>query len=415
MTVTRGTVGAGTGAPAIPAFSATQHNKRDVLDYIKLNYARNLKLIALLQEAMPSKDNVSLKNGKIKQTEVSQIRFECFNFTDWSKTVTCSSFSGTTLTLNSTAELKAYDSLYYFDNSTGKTISARIDSITNTTVCEITSVGDTAFSPSADTVLGIGPTMYPQNSSNPTMIQKDFDNVYNTLQIVREPVAISGTMLKSEFYATKDYFKLLKLINLVRFYEKLERGFLFGNRASGAVNTTSGGAALTSSFTSSRGLLNWAANVYDMNGSMTNFKINTELPRVLPTVGEGDPMLCVCGFDVQGRINEMVADKVQYNIDFNSAKTTLREFGINTTIVRTQTFAMELLNHQAFNEGDLAKTAMIFNPNNVEFVHLPERGIHPIVGIEENDRDGKVDEVMAEFGCRVNDGGQSIALIRNCW
>lgn len=414
MAITRGNVSSG-GAQTTPAFSSTQMNKRDVLDYIKLNYARNLKLIALLQEAIPSKDNVSMKNGMIKKSEVSQIRFECFNFTDWSKTVTCSSFSGTTLVVDSTAELKAYDSLYYFDTSTGKTITARIDSITNTTTCEITSVGDTAFSPTADTVLGIGATMYPQNSVNPTIISKDFDNVYNTLQIVREPVGISNSMLKSEFYATKDYFKLLKLINLVRFYEKIERGFLFGNRASGAVNTTSGGAALTSSFYSSRGLFNWSANSYDMGGNMTQFKINTELPRVLDTVGEGDPMLGICGFDVQGRINEMVADKVQYNIDFNNAKTTLREFGVNTTIIRTQTFAMELLNHQAFNEGELAKTMLVFNPNNVDFVHLPDRDIRPVVGIQENDRDGVIDSVEAEFGCRVNDGGQSIAIVRNCW
>lgn len=414
MTVTRGSVSSG-GAQTTPAFSSTQMNQRDVLDWVQLNIPKNLKIIALLQEATPSKDNISMKNGRIKKKTVEQIRFECFNYTDRAKTMTVTSFSGTTLVVDSTAEVKAYDSLYYFDTATGKTLTARIDSITNTTTLEITSVGDTAFAPSAGDTLGVSATMYPQNSVNPTIISKDFDNVYNTLQIAREPVGISNSMLKSTFYATKDYFKLLKMINLYNFYDKIERGFLFGNRAAGAVNTTSGGAALTSSFYSSRGLLNWAANSYDMNGSMTQFKINTEIPRVLDVVGEADPMICLCGFDVQGRINEMVADKVQYNIDFGNAKTRLREWGVNTTIVRTQTFAMELVNHQAFNEGELAKTALIFNPNNVDFVHLPDRDIRPVVGIEENDRDGKIDSVEAEFGCRVNDGGQSIALIRNCW
>lgn len=414
MTISRGSVSSG-GAQTTPAFSSTQQNKRDVLDYIKLNYARNLKLIALIEEAMPTKDNVQLKNGMIKKSTVEQIRFECFNFTDWAKTVTTTSFSGTTLVVSSTAQLKAYDSLYYFDTSTGKTVGARIDSITNPTTCEITSVGTTAFSPAADTVLGISATMYPQNSVNPTIISKDFDNVYNTLQIVREPVGISNSMLKSEFYATKDYFKLLKLINLVRFYEKIERSFLFGDRASGAVNATSGGAVLTDSFYSSRGLFNWAASSYDMLGTMSQFKLNTEIPRVLETVGEGDPMICVCGFDIAGRINEMVADKVQYSLDFSKTETTLRKWGVNTKIIQTQTFAMEMLNHKAFNEGELAKTMLIFNPNNVDFVHLPDRDIRPVVGIEENDRDGKIDSVEAEFGCRVNDGGESIAVVTNCW
>jgi hypothetical protein len=413
MTVTRGTVSS-PGAQTTPAFSSTQQNKRDVLDYLKLNYAQNLKLITLIEDMKVGKDDVSMSRGKIKQAEVSQIRYECFNFTDWSKTFTVASFSGTTLVLNSTAELKIYDTLYYFDLSTGTSQTARIDSITNTTDCEVTSIGSTAFDPPDGATLGIGPTAYPQNSVNPSIISKDFDNVYNTLQIVREPVAIANSMMKTEFYATKDYFKLLKMINLVRFYEKLERGFIFGNRASSG-NTTSGGAVLTDSFYTSRGILNWAANSYNFNGSLSSFKFNTELPRALPTVGDGDPMICLCGFDVQGRINELVNDRVVYNVDMGSSKTTLQEYGVNTRVVKTQTFAMEMVNVKYMNEGDLARCMLVFNPNNVEFVHLPGRGVKPHVGIQENDRDGKVDEVLAEFGCRVNDGGQSILLATNLW
>jgi hypothetical protein len=414
MTVTRGTVSS-PGAQTTPAFSATQQNKRDVLDYLKLNYAQNLKLIALLEEFDIGKSDVSMTKGRIKKSEVSQVRFECFNFTDWSKTVTVTSFSSTTLVVNSTAQLKIYDTLYYFDLSTGATQTARIDSITNTTTAEVTSFGDTTFDPPDGATLGISATAYPQNSVNPSIISKDFDNVYNLLQIVREPVAISNSMMKTEFYATKDYFKLLKMINLVRFYEKIERAFLFGNRAASTVNVTSGGAVLTDEFYTSRGLLNWAANSYDMSGSMSSFKLKTEIPRALSTVGEGDPMICLCGFDIQGRIDDMVADKVVYNIDVGDAKTTLREWGVNTKVIRTQTFAMELVNVKYMNEGNLAKCMLIFNPNNVDFVHLPDRDIRPVVGIQENDRDGKIDSVEAEFGCRVNDGGQSIAIIQNCW
>jgi hypothetical protein len=403
------------GAQTTPAFSATQQNKRDILDYIKLNYARNLKLIALLNDPNIGKSDVSMGKGRIQMKEVNQARFECFNFTDWTKTVVSGGLAGTALTVDSTAELKAYDTLYYFDPATGKTQTARVDSITNATVAEITSIGDVAFNPPAAAVLGISATAYPQNSSNPSILSKDFDNVYNLLQIVREPVAISNSMSKTEFYATKDYFKLLKMINLVRFYEKVERAFIAGNRPAGAVNTTNGGAALTSAFYTTRGLLNWAANSYDMNGAMTAFKLKTEVPRVLKTVGEGDPMICMAGFDILGRIDDMIADKVVYNIDVGNEKTTLREWGLNTKIIRTQTFAMELVNHQVFNEGALSKSMLIFNPNNVDFVHLPGRGIQPNVNIQANDVDGKIDEVFCEFGCRVNDGGQSMALIQNCW
>lgn len=414
MTITRGKVPSG-GVQTTPAFAATQQNKRDVLDYIKLNYAQNLKLIALLEEMKVGKEDVAMSKGRIKKAEVAQVRFECFNFTDWSKYVTVTSFSGTTLVVDSTAELKAADTLYYYSASAGKTLTARIDSITNTTTCEITSIGDTAFSPSAADVLGVSATAYPQNSKDPTIISKDFDNVYNTLQIVREPVAISNSMMKTEFYATRDYFKLLKMINLVRFYEKIERGWLFGNRASGSGNTTSGGSALSDSFYTTRGAFNWAANSYDMKGTMTPYKIKTEIPRVLSTVGDGDPMIALGSFDVIGRIQEMIDDKLVYNIDVGNAKTTLREWGLNTTLIRTSTFAMELINHKAFNEGELNKVMYIFNPNNTEFVHLPDRDIAPNTSIQPNDQDGVIDEVIAEFGCRVNDGGQSMAIIQNCW
>lgn len=413
MTVYRGTVSSPT-PQTVPAFSSTQQNKRDVLEYIALNYAQNLKLIALLEDMNVGKGDVAMSKGRIKKAEVSQQRFECFNFTDWSKYVTSAGLSSTTLTVDSTAQLKIYDTLYYFDNATGKTLSARIDSITNTTVCEITSIGATAFNPPVGAILGISSTAYPENSNNPSIISKSMDNVYNCTQIAREPVAISNTLLKSEFYATKDYFKLLKMINLVRFYEKIERGWLFGNRASSG-NTTSGGAALTSSFSSSQGLLNFAANSYDMGGSMSSFKLRTEIPRTMSVCSEGDPIIALAGYDICGRIDEMVLDKTVYNIDVGDAKTRLREFGVNTKMIRTQTFAFELINHAAFNEGDLKTCMLLFNPNNCDFVHLPDRDIHPNVSIQENDRDGKIDEVIAEFGCRVNDGGQSAALIQNCW
>jgi|WetSurSiteA1Bulk_404760.scaffolds.fasta_scaffold10591_1 hypothetical protein len=420
MTITRSSVSSG-GAPTVPAFSATQQNKRDVLDYIKFNVARNCKLIALLDEFQVGKSDISLSKGMIKKTEVTQKRYECYNHTDYDKYITVTSCviisSGPTYTLtaDSTAQIKVYDTLYYFDQSTGKTLSARVDSITNTTVCVVESFGDTAFCPDANTVVGVSATAYPDNSVNPSYISKDFDNVYNVLQISREPVAISNTMLKSEFYATKDYFKLLKMINMARFYEKMERTWLFGNRPTGSLNVNPAGTALTGTFSTTQGAFNWAANSYDMNGNMTSFKLKTELSRALPVVGEGDPMICLAGFDVLGRIDDMVYDKVQYQIDVGSGKTTLQKWGINTKIIKTQTFEMELVNHKAFNEGELARTMFIFNPENTDFVHLPDRDIFPNVGIQENDRDGVIDEVMGECGFRTNDGGQSMAIIKNCW
>jgi hypothetical protein len=411
MTTYRGSVSDAAGTQATPAFSATQQGKRTVWDKIKLNYARNLKLIALFSDGEIGENGLSKKAGMISKWQVESARYESFNYNPPEITLTTAAAGGggTALVVADTTNVKAYDTLY---NTANKT-SCRIDSVTNATTLVITSVGTTAFSAVEGDVILITATAYPEASSNPTIFSKDMDNVYNTLQIVREPVAISNSMMKSAFYATGDYFKLLKDVNLINMMAKVERSWLFGDRASGTGNTTAGGSTLTSAFRTTRGAVSFAANSFDMKGSTTMYKLRTEIPKLLTTVTESQKVVMLCGYDVQGRINEMMNAQAMYTVP--GEKSTLREFGVMTDILRTTNMPIEIVRHQAFDKGENAKRAFIFVPENNVFAHLKDRDIRPVLGIQGNDLDGVIDSVESEFGCGTIDGGMSSVLVENCY
>lgn len=409
-TTFRGTTQTAAGIQTNPAFSATQQLMREVFDRVKMNITQNTKICALIAEGDVGEDGLKTKAGMITKWEVKAPRFESYNYNQFPAKVTvATALSSTTLVVDDTTYLKAYDTLF---NTVNRTM-CRIDSVTNTITIEVTSVGTTAFDAAVGDVLTIGPTAYPEHSSAPTMLTKDFDNVYNTLQISREPVGISGSMLKSEFYATGDYFTLLKAVNLVEFYRKIDRGLLAGDRASGTGNTTSGGSALTTAFRTSRGLLNWAADSFNMDGNMTLFKLRTELPKKLYTVQENQSVIALAGFETLGRVNEMFNDQIRYTI--SDAKTPLREFGTQTSIVRTINMPIEFVRHEFFDQGDMAKTMLLFVPENCRFAYLKDRGVRPVVGLQNNDVDGKIDSIEAEYGLATIDGGASILRVDNCY
>jgi hypothetical protein len=290
---------------------------------------------------------------------------------------------------------------------------ARIDSVTSAAAMEVTSVGDTAFAVSNGDDLMYLATAYPENSSGISVLSKDYDNVYNTLQISRSPVGISNSMLKSQFLAGgSDYFKLLKEINLIEMLRETERNLIFGARAAGTSNTTAGGAALTAAFRTTRGMYDWAAQSFDMKGTVTRYKLMTEIPKLLKTVKENESVLALAGFQSCGQINELLNDQTRY-IDSGTAKTALRDYGVKTNVIRTLNMDIELVRHEAFDSGAYANQMLIFVPDNVFFAHLKDRDIRPVTGLQNNDVDGMIDSVEAEWGCGVIDGGLKILVVNN--
>lgn len=412
-TVSKGTSQTGAGNQTNPAFAATMMQARTVWEKIPLNFAQNLKILAILADGEIDGQGLTQKAGRISKWQVNTPRFESFNYDPRPVTTkaTADMAAGAT-TLACDTSYATAGRLIRNTNSASAMV-ARIDSVTSAAAMEVTSVGDTAFAVSNGDDLMYLATAYPENSSGISVLSKDYDNVYNTLQISRSPVGISNSMLKSQFLAGgSDYFKLLKEINLIEMLRETERNLIFGARAAGTSNTTAGGAALTAAFRTTRGMYDWAAQSFDMKGTVTRYKLMTEIPKLLKTVKENESVLALAGFQSCGQINELLNDQTRY-IDSGTAKTALRDYGVKTNVIRTLNMDIELVRHEAFDSGAYANQMLIFVPDNVFFAHLKDRDIRPVTGLQNNDVDGMIDSVEAEWGCGVIDGGLKILVVNN--
>jgi hypothetical protein len=416
-TTFKGTTQTGAGNQTNPAFSSTMMQARTVWEKIPLNYAQNLKLLALLADGEVDGQGLVQKPGYISKWQVGTPRFESFNYDPLpiSTFATADMAAGATTLYCDTTYAKAGQLIRNISN--GNPMVARIDSVTSSTVMEVTSIGDTAFAVTNGDELMYLASAWPENSSGITLMSKDYDNVYNTLQIVREPVGISNSMLKSQFLAGgSDYFKLLKENNLIEMLRKTERNLILGARAASTSNTTAGGAALTASFRTTRGWYDWAAQVYDMKGNCTLQKLMTDIPSLLYTVKETEDLICFGGYKSFGIINELINGQARYIVDStNERKSAARKLGIVTTSINTLNMPIDLVKHEVFNTGAMANQMMLVVPDNLRVPYLKDRDIRPVTGLQNNDVDGMIDSVEAELGAGVIDGGIKILIVKNMW
>jgi hypothetical protein len=150
-----------------------------------------------------------------------------------------------------------------------------------------------------------------------------------------------------------------------------------------------------------------------MKGNMTGFKLRKDIPQQLKTVQENQKVVALGGFETLGRINELFNDRVSYFVDSNN--TDLTKLGVQTKTLNTMNMPIELIRHEAMDNGEYQKSLLVFSPDNIFWAYLKDRDIRPVVGIQNNDVDGMIDSVEAEAGCGVIDGGQSILQVKNCW
>jgi hypothetical protein len=406
MTTTKGKISDGSGIAPMPTPGETQFNKRDVWDKIIMNYAQSAPSCLLLSKGTPDENGWTQQEGLLRKRKVDQVRYEVYNYNPLVFTAkVTAALSSTTLYCN-TENIKYADTVHNTRNKTW----ARVDSVTSATECVITSFGATAFSVEAGDVLMIGSTAYGQNSNNPSMISNDMDHIFNTVQISREPVAESETMRAIDFYGTTDYFALRRKINFGNFFSKAETAILFGAKASSG-NTTSGGSSLTTAFSTTNGIYTMAANSYDMDGQMTMYKLQTELPIKLDTVHPNDKMIAYAGQRTIGNLISMIQGTS--SVQITGKESVLDVAGLNTTKIRTNKFILEFVHHPLFDVGSYATEAFVFKPEMNGIAYL--RDFQPLEDRQENDRDGRITEILGEFGADNYDGGQSSCILTNLW
>jgi hypothetical protein len=393
-----------------PASSTTQNIPRSVEDKVRDLYPEAAKLMALVAVGQVKGGQMTEQAGRIQKKKVDQTRFECYAYTPLAVALTVGVASnGTAVSVTVASNIVAPYCVFNTANGT----TARIDSIA-TLALTYTSFGATAFSAAiGDTLIVMAPA-YGEASKDPIALWKDEDNIYNVTTIARIPVAISGTAKATPSYFG-DYWTRMKKIGFMDGKRKIENTLLFSNRPSSG-NTTSGGSAFSTAFGTTKGLWQWAATTFNCGGSFTPDKFKREIPsyyadNTTNSVSEQAPMIMFCGTEVSGIMQSWVS-QVQ-RID--QAGGTVDVFGLKAKNFQTSNFAVNVMIHDAFNQGAMKNKAILFNPEELFYAFLGGRDIKPKNNIQSPSTDGYMDEIIGEIGLGVRDAGNSIMQLTNIY
>lgn len=383
------------------AVSTTGTLKRTVQDKVRNLFPGAAKLLALVSVGEVEAGELKQQPGMIGKKMTENIKVEGFTYTPLAITYTVTTLSSTTLTLTSSVGLCAHMTVVNTRNNT----CARVDSYTSSTVVEVTSFGGTAFSASAgDVLLAMGPA-YPENSSSPNYIMKDDDNFYNYVQNFRYPTTMSVEAANGANYGG-NLWERQKKKTMIEGNRRTENTLFFSERASSG-DTTSGGAALTSSFRTTRGCYQWAANSYNAGGSMTPERFRYDVVNAMSdVVNDSAKVIMFCGNAIFAQMLEWVNQKLMI-----TQNGTLEKFGVKSTVFTTHRFDVEVVRHDSFNRGSYAQRAMLMVPEEWTYYYFKDEDFSIKKNIQSPSTWGMEDEVRGIVGLCPMDAGQSTLTV----
>lgn len=382
--------------------STTTTQARTVEDRIRNLVPESAQILALVAKGTVKDGEVAQAKGMISKKATDTARFEAFTHTPPGITKTAGAVSGLVVTFASVTDMYVRQ---VWENTANHTIGI-VDKISGSNVTFVT-VGSNTFSVTlGDTLLRIG-NAYEEGSADPAYLQKPDDNVYNTTQIFRFPVEITGTADKTKQLAGGGYFERMKRYNLIEGLRDVERAFIYGDRAASGNKTTA--TNLGVSMTTTRGLWYFAQAEYDAGGNMTPSKMVKDLPLAMDSsVGNTMTLIGLTSSECLAR----AIDWQQSNVRIDQSKE-LAKFGVKATKFMTSKADIHLIAHDAFNQGGHENEALFFNPENIQYRFMRDRDLKPYMNIQDNDKDGRTDEIRGEVGLLPLDGGYSITKLVN--
>ena len=392
-----------TSAVTTPAVSATGTLQRTVDDKIRHLFPGNPILLLVAGGSLAKGTDFKAEKGLISKRRVNTPKYEVFNYTPLAIEFTVATFTSVaSFTVSSADGLTEKMTIVNTANNT----TCRISSITSTTLVCVT-VGSTTFTATADDVLVVMGPAYGENSSTPYILSKDEDNYYNYCQIFRFPVAISASARDNPHYGG-NYWTRLKARNIIEGLRKVENSLIWGNRASSGDTTSD--STLSDTFRTTRGLWNWATVSYPAGGSMDYEKLSNDLILAMSEYARGQGKTCVmpCSQKVNGQMVQWAQDKMIVN---DSKE--IDEFGAAVEKYRTSGPLIRPIVHDSFTRGSNGPKALVFDPEDIEYVYLRDRDFQPRNGIQTNSTDGYEDEIFGEIGINSLTGGTGLTQITN--
>ncbi|CAK0764466.1 conserved hypothetical protein [Gammaproteobacteria bacterium] len=391
-----------TAAQTTPAVSTTGTLKRTVSDKIRHLFPASSNLLALVAQGVPDGMKIKREKGLIGKKPTATPKFESFTYSPLAIAFTVSVYnSGTSLSVSSATGLRLK---YTLVNTANNTV-CRVGAI-STNALTVTSVGSTSFSAAVGDILVCMAPAYEESSTAPYILQKDEDNLYNYVQIVRFPVAISNSAKGNPHYGG-DIFGRINERNMIEGNRKVENTLIFSERASSGDTTTDG--TLADAFRTTRGLWNWAQGSFPAGGAMTPDVYMKDLPvsGMHESVDSNAELIQFCGKEIFGRMQQWVnEDRMVMQQDEE-----LKKFGLKAYKFVTSGPTIRVIVHNAFDQGEFSKKALIFNPEDVFYCYKEGRDLEVKRNIQANDADFVEHEILGEIGVGVLDGGYGITKV----
>lgn len=392
-----------TSAYTTPAISTTGTlERRTVSDKIRNLFPGAATLFALVATGKVNKGEVLKSPGLIGKRGVSTRKYEWFTYTPLAIVFTVASVDGTNYTMSSVDGMVTKRTVM---NTTNMHVG-RVSSInTSTKVITVTAVTAAFTVTAGDTFLLMAPA-YPQNSSSPSIVQKDDDNAYNVTQIARYPVAIAASAKGNPHYGG-DFWKRINEKNMIEGNRLTEHSMLFSERPTSGDTTSD--STIGDTFGTFRGAWNWAANEFPCGGAMTPEKFRKELPAAMSdTINPGQRVVFLTSRVIRSEIIEWANDKLVY-ID---GKSKLPEYGIGDVVkVATSGPSIEIVAHNAFDQTGMTNKGLIFVPDDMLYIFANGRDLQLKKGIQNNDVDGYMDEIIGEIGLAELSAGANVTKV----
>jgi hypothetical protein len=394
-----------------PAISTTGIRQRTVSDTIRHLFPGNPIMGFVSSGAAKGVEDVVKENFRIGKAIVNNTLYENYTYTPLAISTTIATYSSA-----SSFTLTDYNDVtegMILVDTTNRT-ACRVSALSTATVTA-TSIGSTAFSSAAGRTVLILPSTYKENSTSPYVLMKDEDNLYNVLQINRQAWEISASAEKVPYYGSPAYWKRLKQRGLVEYLRKKESAFLFNERASSGETTTD---ATLGNFRTTRGIWQWGiagGTSDDVGGAFTyDYMTQTLATKFHSSVGANTKKIGLCGTTTYGIILGQFQDKATITLDASKEYKDV-SIGAKVTRITTAKGDIDIMLHDLFDKTGLDDTMLIFNPDRIEYVHMTDRDDKVKLNIQGNDQDGYKDEVLSEWGVRVDDGGASTLILTNLW
>lgn len=396
-----------------PVVTATGTLKRTVADGIRRLNPVATPFLAIVKEGnVNDMGDLSTSDGLISKEKTDTMKFEWFTYTpvDLYSAVTSDGVSCTVGQETGTvpiADTSMYRTRDIVTNLTNLKVGV-VNAITANTNLTVTAIGSDGWSCSTGDIIAMSCRTVEEGTSDITPLTKEPDNNYNYVFPFRYSISIADTAINSPHYG-EPLLKRYMTDNLTFTLRNVENAFFLGKRAnSGDTTTVTIGGTAYQMF-GSRGILDYSTSPIDAGGSMTFDRWSTFVYENMPKTQNPKKLLMMpCGRKILGKMNNWANQKL---IERDSGEKDV--FGVRVTKFYCGGFTIQPMVHDLFEQGELANTTVIFDPDDLTYMYKGGMDIQPKDNLQLPATWGTTRAVQGVVGLRCLSGGANIRRIIN--